>query len=38
MGVGIHTVDTHMRAIYGKLQVTTRAVAVAKALQQSVLE
>lgn len=38
MGVGIHTVDTHMRAIYKKLQVTTRAAAVAKTLQQRILE
>ena len=38
MGVGIHTVDTHMRAIYRKLQVTTRAAAVAKTLQKRILE
>jgi len=37
MGVGIHTVDTHMRAIYRKLQVTTRAAAVAKTLQKRIL-
>lgn len=38
MAVGIHTVDTHMRAIYRKLQVTTRAAAVAKTLQHRILE
>jgi DNA-binding NarL/FixJ family response regulator len=38
LGIGIHTVDTHMRAIYRKLQVTTRAAAVAKTLQQRILE
>ena len=38
LGVGIHTVDTHMRSIYRKLQVTTRAAAVAKTLQQRILE
>ncbi|MEK0446046.1 MAG: hypothetical protein RLZZ399_1367 [Verrucomicrobiota bacterium] len=38
LNVGIHTVDTHMRAIYRKLQVTTRAAAVAKTLQQRLLD
>lgn len=38
LNIGIHTVDTHMRAIYRKLQVTTRAAAVAKTLQQRLLE
>ncbi len=38
LDVGIHTVDTHMRTIYRKLQVTTRAAAVAKTLQQGILD
>ncbi|MEY5024724.1 MAG: hypothetical protein RLZZ244_252 [Verrucomicrobiota bacterium] len=38
LNIGIHTVDTHMRAIYKKLQVTTRAAAVAKTLQSRLLE
>jgi DNA-binding NarL/FixJ family response regulator len=37
MGVGIHTVDTQMRSIYRKLQVSTRAAAVAKTLQKRIL-
>jgi DNA-binding NarL/FixJ family response regulator len=37
LNVGIHTVDTQMRTIYRKLQVTTRAAAVAKTLQGRLL-
>ena len=38
LGIGIHTVDTHMRSIYKKLKVTTRAAAVSKKLQNNILE
>jgi DNA-binding CsgD family transcriptional regulator len=33
LGLSIHTVDTHLRNIYRKLHVHSRAGAVAKALQ-----
>jgi DNA-binding NarL/FixJ family response regulator len=34
MSLSVHTVNTHMRHIYGKLHVTTGTGAVAKALQE----
>lgn len=34
LGVGVHTVESHVRNIYGKLHVRSRAEAVAKFLQR----
>lgn len=33
LGVSVHTVSFHLRSIYDKLQVHSKSVAVAKALQ-----
>jgi DNA-binding NarL/FixJ family response regulator len=37
LGLSIHTVDTHIRNIYEKLQVHTRSGAVAKALKEKLV-
>lgn len=37
LGVSIHTVDNHVRSIYGKLQVDRRARAVAKAIEDGLV-
>jgi DNA-binding NarL/FixJ family response regulator len=37
LGLSIHTVDTHVRNIYEKLQVHTRSGAVAKALKEKLV-
>ena len=37
LGVSFHTVDTHLRSIYTKLQVHSRSGAVAKALKERLL-
>lgn len=37
LGLSVHTVDTHMRNIYAKLEVGTRTGAVAKALKENLL-
>jgi DNA-binding NarL/FixJ family response regulator len=34
MGLSPHTVDTHLRSIYGKLHVTTQTAAVARAVSE----
>jgi len=34
LSLSYHTVDTHLRSIYQKLHVNTRAGAVAKALKE----
>src|SRR5262245_57751151 len=34
LGCSVHTVDFHMRSIYGKLQVHSKSAAVAKALRE----
>lgn len=37
MKLSVHTVDTHLRNIYGKLEVNTRTGAVAKAVKENLL-
>ena len=37
LGLSYHTVDNHLRSIYGKLQVHTRGGAVAKAVSEGIL-
>ena len=37
MGVSYHTVDTHVRHVYAKLQVRSRGGAVAKALRERIV-
>lgn len=37
LGVSYHTIDTHIRNIYGKLHVSSRSSAVAKALREGLL-
>jgi DNA-binding CsgD family transcriptional regulator len=37
LGVSYHTVDTHVRNIYGKLQVHNLSGAVAKAIQLNLI-
>jgi DNA-binding NarL/FixJ family response regulator len=37
LGVSFHTVDSHLRKIYTKLQVHSRSGAVAKALKERLL-
>jgi DNA-binding CsgD family transcriptional regulator len=37
LDMNYHTVDAHIRSIYSKLEVHTRAGAVAKALKENLL-
>ena len=37
LGISIHTVGFHLRSIYGKLHVHTRAEAVARALRDRLI-
>ena len=38
LGISVHTVKFHMEALFGKLEVTSRAEAVAKGLRGGVIE
>jgi len=37
LGTSFHTVDNHVRSIYEKLHVHSRALAVAKAIQEGLV-
>ena len=37
LGLSVHTVSTHLRAVYGKLHVSTNTGAVAKALREGII-
>jgi DNA-binding CsgD family transcriptional regulator len=37
LGLSIHTIDSHLRKIYIKLEVNTRSEAVAKALKEKLV-
>lgn len=37
LGLSVHTVSTHLRHVYDKLQVTTNTAAVAKALREGII-